>query len=128
MAAERSIGSLAKPMTYLTALGIPDTYRLNTWLDDQPLTINVPAAAVPSPRNDSKTFSGRVMLVDALARSINVPTVNLGMAVGLDAVADTFVRLGAPAKISRKSRNAARRGKPDTIAGLSAVPDHRQRR
>lgn len=55
-----------------------------------------------SPRNDSKTFSGRVMLVDALARSINVPTVNLGMAVGLDAVADTFVRLGAPAKNIQK--------------------------
>lgn len=103
MAAERSIGSLAKPMTYLTALGIPDTYRLNTWLDDQPLTINVPGGGGTwSPRNDSKTFSGRVMLVDALARSINVPTVNLGMAVGLDAVADTFVRLGAPAKNIQK--------------------------
>lgn len=103
MAAERSIGSLAKPMTYLTALGIPDTYRLNTWLDDQPLTINVPGGGGTwSPRNDSKTFSGRVMLVDALARSINVPTVNLGMAVGLDAVADTFIRLGAPAKNIRK--------------------------
>ena len=103
MAAERSIGSLAKPMTYLTALGIPDTYRLNTWLDDQPLTINVPGGGGTwSPRNDSKTFSGRVMRVDALARSINVPTVNLGMAVGLDAVADTFVRLGAPAKNIQK--------------------------
>ncbi|HHZ6970356.1 TPA: bifunctional glycosyl transferase/transpeptidase [Morganella morganii] len=103
MAAERSIGSLAKPMTYLTALGIPDTYRLNTWLDDQPLTINVlGGGGTWSPRNDSKTFSGRVMLVDALARSINVPTVNLGMAVGLDAVADTFVRLGAPAKNIQK--------------------------
>ncbi|MBT0469478.1 bifunctional glycosyl transferase/transpeptidase [Morganella morganii subsp. morganii] len=103
MAAERSIGSLAKPMTYLTALGIPDTYRLNTWLDDQPLTINVPGGGGTwSPRNDSKTFSDRVMLVDALARSINVPTVNLGMAVGLDAVADTFVRLGAPAKNIQK--------------------------
>ncbi|EPU0812331.1 bifunctional glycosyl transferase/transpeptidase [Morganella morganii] len=103
MAAERSIGSLAKPMTYLTALGIPDSYRLNTWLDDQPLTINVPGGGGTwSPRNDSKTFSGRVMLVDGLARSINVPTVNLGMAVGLDAVADTFIRLGAPAKNIQK--------------------------
>lgn len=103
MAAERSIGSLAKPMTYLTALGIPDAYRLNTWLEDQPLTITVPGGGGTwSPRNDSKTFSGRVMLVDALARSINVPTVNLGMAVGLDAVADTFIRLGAPAKNIQK--------------------------
>ncbi|HCR4032126.1 bifunctional glycosyl transferase/transpeptidase [Morganella morganii] len=103
MAAERSIGSLAKPMTYLTALGIPDSYRLNTWLDDQPLTINVPGGGGTwSPRNDSKTFSGRVMLVDGLARSINVPTVNLGMAVGLDAVADTFIRLGAPPKNIQK--------------------------
>ncbi|MBW5407681.1 bifunctional glycosyl transferase/transpeptidase [Morganella morganii] len=103
MAAERSIGSLAKPMTYLTALGIPDSYRLNTWLEDQPLTITVPGGGGTwSPRNDSKTFSGRVMLVDALARSVNVPTVNLGMAVGLDAVADTFVRLGAPAKSIQK--------------------------
>ena len=103
MAAERSIGSLAKPMTYLTALGIPDSYRLNTWLDDQPLTINVPGGGGTwSPRNDSKTFSGRVMLVDGLARSINVPTVNLGMAVCLDAVADTFIRLGAPPKNIQK--------------------------
>lgn len=103
MAAERSIGSLAKPVTYLTALGNPDTYRLNTWLDDNPLTIQVPGGGGTwSPRNDDRQFRGRVMLIDGLARSINVPTVNLGMAVGLDAVADTFIRLGAPAKNIQK--------------------------
>jgi penicillin-binding protein 1B len=36
------------------------------------------------------------MLVDALTRSMNVPTVNLGMALGLPAVTDTWLKLGAP--------------------------------
>ncbi len=36
------------------------------------------------------------MLVDALTRSMNVPTVNLGMALGLPAVVDTWTKLGAP--------------------------------
>ncbi len=35
------------------------------------------------------------MLVDALTRSMNVPTVNLGMALGLPAVVDTD-QTGAP--------------------------------
>ncbi|XPE66765.1 hypothetical protein ACNKHR_07095 [Shigella flexneri] len=41
-----------------------------------------------SPQNDDCRYSesGRVMLVDALTRSMNVPTVNLGMALGLPAV------------------------------------------
>lgn len=33
--------------------------------------------------------SAAVMLVDALTRSMNVPTVNLGMALGLPAITDT---------------------------------------
>lgn len=47
--------------------------------------------AVWSPQNDDRRYSesGRVMLVDALTRSMNVPTVNLGMALGLPAVTDT---------------------------------------
>ncbi len=36
------------------------------------------------------------MPADASTRSINVPTVNLGMALGLPAVTDTWIKLGVP--------------------------------
>ncbi|MFK3662981.1 bifunctional glycosyl transferase/transpeptidase [Scandinavium sp. NPDC088450] len=96
MQARRSIGSLAKPATYLTALSQANTYRLNTWIADAPVTIRLSNGQTWSPQNDDKRFSGQVMLVDALTRSMNVPTVNLGMALGLPAVTDTWEKLGAP--------------------------------
>lgn len=99
--ARRSIGSLAKPPVYLAALSEPDRYRLNTWLKDEPLTVKV-GNQNWSPRNYSRNFNGRMMLVDALAKSQNIPTVNLGLDIGLDQVFNTFVRLGAPAAAMEK--------------------------
>lgn len=99
--ARRSIGSLAKPPVYLAALNEPDRFRLNTWLKDEPLSVKV-GNQTWSPRNYSRNFTGGMLLVDALAKSQNVPTVNLGLEVGLDQVLNIFVRLGAPATAMEK--------------------------
>lgn len=71
---------------------------MNTWIADAPIALRQPNGQVWSPQNDDRRYSesGRVMLVDALTRSMNVPTVNLGMALGLPAVTDTWIKLGVP--------------------------------
>lgn len=82
---KRQIGSLVKPSIYAIALAQPNLFRLNTPVNNQPITIMV--GRTPwSPRNYDRRFSGSVMLMDALVRSLNIPTVNIGMKIGLKKV------------------------------------------
>ena len=92
--AKRQIGSLVKPSIYLTALSNPEQFRLNTPINNQPITINVKGSPPWQPRNYDKKYSGSVILMDALARSLNIPTVNIGMKVGLSKVIDTQKAMG----------------------------------
>ncbi|ASO28441.1 penicillin-binding protein 1B [Vibrio anguillarum] len=92
--ASRPIGSLVKPAVYLTALAQPDKYNLASTLIDKPITLKGNKGEVWSPRNFDRQFRGEVPLYLALAKSLNVPTVQLGMQLGIEQVSDTLVRLG----------------------------------
>ncbi len=92
--ASRPIGSLVKPAIYLTALEQPEKYNLATTLHDTPLSSKGSKGSVWSPRNFDRKFRGDVPLYLALAKSLNVPTVRLGMELGIPEVSATLERLG----------------------------------
>jgi penicillin-binding protein 1B len=91
---KRSIGSLIKPAIYLTALEHSADYNLATHLSDEPIKLKSTQGKMWEPQNSDKKFRGQVSLVTALSRSLNVPTVTLGMNLGLGSIADTIRRLG----------------------------------
>ncbi|HKE45187.1 MAG TPA: penicillin-binding protein 1B [Steroidobacteraceae bacterium] len=91
--ARRSIGSLAKPMVYLAAL---ETGRYNaaTIVLDEPIEVKLARGKVWKPENFTQETYGPVPVTRALADSLNLATVHVGLDVGVDKIADTFVRLG----------------------------------
>ncbi|WP_411270433.1 penicillin-binding protein 1B [Alteromonas sp. CYL-A6] len=97
--ARRQVGSLIKPAVYLTALQDPVSYNLATPLADKPITLKSTGGKLWSPQNADKTFRGQVPLIEALTHSLNVPTVNLGMALGLENIAETLHALGIQSDI-----------------------------
>ena len=91
--AKRSIGSLAKPVVYLAAL---ETGRYNaaSLIDDAPIEVKLAGGKVWRPENFTHQVNGLVPLTRALAESLNLATVHLGLDVGVPNIAKTFARLG----------------------------------
>ena len=91
--ARRQIGSLAKPIVYLSALRTGN-WHLASALNDGEVRVEGPGGKIWSPDNFDQTSHGSVLLIDALANSYNRATARLGMQVGLTNVAKTFAELG----------------------------------
>src|SRR5690606_4543727 len=90
--ARRPIGSLVKPAVYLAALE-SGRYTLASPLDDWPIDVPLPDGTVWQPTNYDHENRGPVSLLRALAESLNLATVSLGLEIGVDRVAERLGRL-----------------------------------
>jgi penicillin-binding protein 1B len=91
--ARRPIGSLVKPAVYLTALE-SGRFTAATLIEDAPIELKLPDGSVWAPQNFERQVYGQVPLARALAESMNLATVRLGLDLGLPKVAATLERLG----------------------------------
>lgn len=92
--AKRQIGSLVKPSIYLTALMEPNKFSLKTLLGNQPISLRQADGSDWIPKNYKKEFSEDVTMLEALTRSLNIPTVNLGLQTGLRKIIKTQKAMG----------------------------------
>jgi penicillin-binding protein 1B len=91
--AQRSIGSLAKPAVYLTALA-SGRYDWSSIVDDKAVSVAGQDGSLWQPKNYDKKDHGKMFMVDAMAQSLNQATARLGMKIGIGQVVSTFERLG----------------------------------
>ncbi|HUA90499.1 MAG TPA: penicillin-binding protein 1B, partial [Steroidobacteraceae bacterium] len=94
--AHRPMGSLVKPFIYLTALE-SGRYTAATMVEDQPVDIKLAGGRHWTPDNFTHQTYGPVPVVRALAESLNLATVGVGMDLGLPKVSATLTRFGLPA-------------------------------
>ena len=82
--AKRQTGSAFKPFVYAAALDLG--YSPSDYVEDTPLTINIPGSGPWSPENYDHSFKGLMTLTQALEESRNIPAVRISEAVGREAV------------------------------------------
>ncbi len=97
--AQRPIGSLIKPVVYLTALQQPHRYTLATTIADTPLVYHQAGTEDWMPENYDLQYRDEVLLRDGLIHSYNVPTARLGLEVGVSEVLANLRRLGVDRRV-----------------------------
>ena len=92
--AVRPIGSLIKPVVYLTALEYPNKYTIATPVSDTAIVVKGSNGNDWSPKNYDHTEHGVVGFHTALAHSYNLATVRIGMDIGVARIAKTLRSMG----------------------------------
>ena len=82
--ARRQTGSAFKPFVYAAAMDLG--YTPADYVEDTPLTMNIPGSGPWTPSNYDKEFKGMITISQALAESRNIPAVRISEAVGRDVV------------------------------------------
>ena len=90
----RPIGSLMKPVVYLTALEYPDKYTITTRVSDSTIVVKGQNGTDWIPKNYDHKHHGSVALHTALAKSYNLATVRVGMDIGVARTAKTLKSMG----------------------------------
>ena len=97
--AKRQVGSLLKPIIYMTALE-SGRYNLASSVDDSPITVNLNDGTKWNPKNYDNRDHGYVPFTTALSQSYNQAAVRLGMEFGINTFAKQLQRMGIKEKIS----------------------------
>jgi penicillin-binding protein 1B len=92
--AVRPIGSLIKPVVYLTALENSKKYTITSSVNDSAIVVHGQNGQDWIPKNYDHREHGRVPLHTALAKSYNLATVRIGMDVGIAKTAKTLKNMG----------------------------------
>ncbi|RUO27953.1 penicillin-binding protein 1B [Aliidiomarina sedimenti] len=140
--AKRPIGSLIKPFTYTLALEDPASYRLETLIDDSPLTLIDERDREWTPRNFDGEFKGPVTLYQSYIESRNVPAIRVGMDIGVGQVRERLYNAGfatgthaypslllgavdmSPVEVSQIYSVLANRGEQQRLTSIEAVSTH----
>ena len=93
--AQRHIGSLMKPVVYLTAVKQKESYTLGSLLSDTHLRVQGEDKKIWEPENYDREFHGDVIMYEALLKSYNIPAARLGLELGLSNISDTLGQLGS---------------------------------
>lgn len=80
----RQTGSAFKPFVYAAALDLG--FSPADYVEDVPMTIDIPGSGPWSPQNYDKEYKGLMTLTQALAESRNIPAVKVSEAMSRDAV------------------------------------------
>lgn len=97
--ARRQIGSVIKPLVYLTALEHSDDYNLLTPVLDEPVSLRQPDGSLWSPVNYDHKSHGEIPLMDALVYSYNQATVKVGLNIGIANLIRKINQLGVSAHV-----------------------------
>lgn len=95
----RSVGSLIKPVVYLTALEYPNRYTMVTPVSDSAISLKTQQGSMWTPHNYDRKEHGMVPLHKALAQSYNLATVRIGMDIGIARTVKTLRNLGVTREV-----------------------------